>query len=137
MKATPRFPASYVNTGVERALAALAAAPSEQTLSALLDAATKGGLVLDITGSSAETGTHVRTVASTDGKQVLPLFTSMKELQRAVAETAEEGMQVQATIVPSRQALELIRTDDDFVAVQFNPGPDALVVARAHVEAAL
>lgn len=137
MKTTPRFPASYVNTAVESALDALAAAPGEKTLTALLAAAQKGGLVLDVTGSTPETGTHVRTIASTDGRPVLPLFTSMEQLKTAVGQASVgAGTAVQAAIVPAAQALRLIASDD-FVAVQFNPGDAAQVVARAHVEAAL
>lgn len=153
----PQFPASYVNTAVEHALADLAAAPGERTLAALLDAAQRGGLVLDITGSDPESP-HVRTIASTDGRPVLPLFTSMEQLEiavgQALAQDADgeaagaqpsgaqaagaqhEGTAVQAAIVPARQALGLIESDD-FVAVQFNPGQAAQVIARTHIEVAL
>jgi hypothetical protein len=150
----PQFPASYVNTAVERALADLAAAPGERTLAALLDAAQRGGLVLDITGSDPESP-HVRTIASTDGRPVLPLFTSMEQLEIAVGQALalaqdadgqasgaqaagaqHEGTAVQAAIVPARQALGLIESDD-FVAVQFNPGQAAQVIARTHIEVAL
>lgn len=159
-----QFPASYVNTAVERALDDLAAAPGEETLAALLDAAQHGALVLDVTGSDAESP-HVRTVASTDGHPVLPLFTSMEQLEIAVGQALAapvsggqasggqvpegrasaaqpsdgqqlEGAAVQAAIVPARQALELIESDD-FIAVQFNPGQAAQVIARAHIEVAL
>jgi len=162
--AAPQFPASYVNTAVERALADLAEAPGEETLAALLDAAQRGGLVLDITGSDAR-DPRVRTVASTDGRPVLPLFTSMEQLEIAVGQAlaaqsagrqasggrggdgaqggdsaqgadGAQGAAVQAVIVPARQALELIGSDD-FVAVQFNPGQAAQVIARSHVELAL
>ena len=145
----PQFPASYVNTAVERALTYLAAAPGEETLAALLDAAQRGGLVLDVTGSDPESP-HVRTIASTEGRPVLPLFTSMEQLEIAVgqalaAEASDaqapgaprpEETAVQAAIVPARQALELIESDD-FVAVQFNPGQAAQVIARSHVDLAL
>jgi hypothetical protein len=129
-----QFPASYVNTGVEHALVNLAAAPGEATLAALLDAARRGALVVDVTGSDPESP-HVRTIASTDGRPVLPLFTSIEQLELAVGQ-ATEGTAVQAAIVPARQALELIESDD-FIAVQFNPGPSAQVIARSHVEVAL
>lgn len=134
----PQFPASYVNTAVEQALADLAAAPGEQTLAALLDAAQRGGLVLDITGSDPQ-NPHVRTITSTDGRPVLPLFTSMEQLEIAVGQALAQdadGTAVQAAIVPARQALGLIESDD-FVAVQFNPGQAAQVVARTHIEVAL
>lgn len=129
-----RFPASYVNTGVEQALVNLAEAPGEATLAALLDASRHGALVIDITGSDPESP-HVRTIASTDGRPVLPLFTSIEQLELAVGQAAE-GTAVQAAIVPARRALELIESDD-FIAVQFNPGQAAQVIARSHVEVAL
>jgi len=130
-----RFPHSYVNTPVLRALEDLRAAPSDEKLTALVDAALTGGLVVDITGSTQETGPQARTVISSDGQGVLPLFTSMRALEDAVAASAPDTM-VQATILPARDALTLV-TADDLAAVQFDPGPQALVVARAHIEAAL
>jgi hypothetical protein len=137
VKATPRFPATYVNTAVERAIDALHEAPSERTLHGLLSAAQKGGLVLDVTGSTPETGTQVRTIVSTEGQLVLPLFTSMAQLKLAVGQSAVgAGTAVQAAVVSARQALELV-TGDGLIAVQFNPGGTSQVVARAHVEAAL
>jgi hypothetical protein len=65
----------------------------------------------------------------------------MAELRRAVdaaADTATEsaGTQVQAIVIPAKEALALISTAD-FVAVQFNPGGTTMVVARSHVESAL
>ncbi len=140
VKPRPPFPKSYENTAVRRALESLAATPSLEGLEELLTASMKGGLVVDVTGSSPETGTRVRTIASTDGRPVLPLFTSIRELQTAVGKTNDEleveGSLVQSVIIPAREALELIGTAD-FIAVQFNPGTHAQVVAREHVEAAL
>lgn len=130
-----RFPHSYVNTPVLRALEDLHAAPSEEKLTVLLDAALTGGLVVDITGSTQETGPQARTLISSDGHGILPLFTSMRALEDAVGASAPDTM-VQATILPAREALALV-TADDLAAVQFDPGPRALVVARTHVEAAL
>jgi hypothetical protein len=95
----------------------------------------KGALVVDVTGSTPETGARARTISSTDGQLVLPLFTSMRELETAVAQS-EAGAAVQAIIIPGREALELIATAA-FAAVQFNPGSHGQVVAREHVEAAL
>jgi len=135
MAAAPRFPHSYVNTAVLRALDDLRATPSEDTLTALLDAAQRGGLVVDITGSTQETGPQARTLISSEGHGVLPLFTSMRALEDAVGASAPDTM-VQATILPGREALALV-TADDLAAVQFDPGPRALVVARSHIEAAL
>lgn len=134
--AAPRFPQSYENVPVRKALAAIAAKPSLEALDVLLDAATKGGLVIDVTGSTEEAGTHVRTLSSTDGEPVLPLFTSMKALRSAVGQVAAKGTQVQAVILPALEALALIETAD-FVAVQFDPGTVTMVVARSHIESAL
>ncbi|MDQ1583989.1 MAG: hypothetical protein QOF36_2043 [Microbacteriaceae bacterium] len=140
MKPAPRFPKSYENVAVRRALESLAAEPSREGLAALLRAALTGGLVVDVTGSTAETGTRIRTIASTNGELVLPLFTSMAALRHAVgaagSTTEAAGSQVQAIVIPAREALALITTAE-FVAVQFNPGATTMVVARSHVEGAL
>lgn len=135
MKPRPPFPRSYENVAVRRALESLVASPSLEGLDELLTASVKGALVVDVTGSTPGTGTRVRTISSTDGRLVLPLFTSMRELEQAVG-TTDAGAAVQAIVIPAREALELIDTAD-FVAVQFNPGSQAQVVAREHVEAAL
>lgn len=134
-KQARRFPHSYVNTGLEHAIQNLYASPSEDKLPELLIAASKGGLVVDITGSTQESGPQARTLISSEGHGVLPLFTSMKTLEEAVGASAP-GTMVQATILPAREALALVETPD-IQAVQFNPGPFGLVVARAHIEAAL
>jgi hypothetical protein len=142
VKPAPRFPKSYENVAVRRALETLATEPSLDGLTTLMRAALTGGLVVDVTGSTAETGTRIRTIASTTGELVLPLFTSMAELQRAVgaavASTSAEsaGARVQAVVIPAREALALITTAE-FVAVQFNPGGTTMIVARSHVENAL
>ncbi|MGO4301962.1 SseB family protein [Leifsonia sp. RAF41] len=132
-----RFPQSYENALVKKALAAIAAEPSRESLDALLTAATKGGLVVDVTGSTPQ-DTRLRTISSTTGEAVLPLFTSMNALRSAVAQAAEgDGARVQAVIVPALEALGFIRTAD-FVAVQFDPGAaHTMVVARSHIESAL
>lgn len=132
-----RFPQSYENAPVRKALAVIAAQPTLQNLDALLAAATQGGLVVDVTGSTPD-DTRLRTISSTTGEAVLPLFTSMDALRAAVAQTAGgEGSPVQAVIVPALEALGFIRTAD-FVAVQFDPGADhTMVVARSHIESAL
>ena len=137
MAVTPRFPSSYENVPVRKALAAITAEPSIPNLDALLTAAVKGGLVVDVTGSTPE-NTTLRTISSTTGEAVLPLFTSMKALRDAVGSTPGGGGQkVQAVIVPSVEALRFIATAD-FVAVQFNPGAEeTMVVARSHIESAL
>ncbi|TAM70577.1 MAG: SseB family protein [Microbacteriaceae bacterium] len=135
MKQPARFPHSYVNTGVEHAIQDVFATQSESALPGLLRAALKGGLVVDITGSTQESGPRARTLVSSEGHGVLPLFTSMKTLEEAVGAVAA-GTMVQATILPAREALALVQTPD-IAAVQFNPGPFGLVVARRHIEAML
>lgn len=137
MAQSPRFPQSYENVAVRKALAAIAAEPTLENLDALLAAATKGGLVVDVTGSTPQ-DTRLRTLTSTAGEPVLPLFTSMKALRDAVGATEEgAGTQVQAVIVPALEALGFIRSAP-FVAAQFNPGADqTMVVARSHIESAL
>jgi hypothetical protein len=135
--AAPRFPQTYENVPVRSALAAIVAEPSLPHLEALLAAAQKGGLVVDVTGSTPD-DTRLRTISSTTGEQVLPLFTSMKALRSAVGRAAEgSGTTVQAVIVPAAEALGFIRTAE-FVAVQFDPGSEnTMVVARSHIESAL
>ncbi|MFF9564220.1 SseB family protein [Leifsonia sp. NPDC014704] len=135
--AQPRFPQSYENVPVRTALTTLAAEPTLENLDALLAAAVKGGLVVDVTGSTPQE-TRLRTISSTTGEAVLPLFTSMNALRAAVAQSAEgEGARVQAAIVPALEALRFIRTAE-FVAVQFDPGAaHTMVVARSHIESAL
>lgn len=135
--AQPRFPQSYENVPVRTALTALAAEPTLENLDALLATAVKGGLVVDVTGSTPQ-DTRLRTISSTTGEAVLPLFTSMNALRAAVAQSADgEGARVQAVIVPALEALGFIRTAE-FVAVQFDPGAaHTMVVARSHIESAL
>lgn len=137
MAPAPRFPQTYENVPVRRALAAIAAEPTLENLEVLLAAAVKGGLVVDVTGSTPQ-DTRLRTISSTTGEPVLPLFTSMKALRGAVGQTAEgAGTKVQAVIVPAVEALGFIRTAE-FVAVQFDPGSEqTMVVARSHIESAL
>jgi len=131
----PRFPQSYENRALVSALDKLIASPSEQTLAALLEAALRGGITVDVTGSSAD-DLRVRTIQTTDGRQVLPLFSSMKELKATVDAAGDRGAKVNGIIVPGRQALGFIETAD-FVAVQFNPRMPGGIVAREHIERAL
>lgn len=137
MAQTPRFPQSYVNVPVRTALAGIVAEPTLERLEALLAAAVTGGLVVDVTGSTPQ-DTRLRTISSTTGEPVLPLFTSIKALRAAVGQTAEgAGTKVQAVIVPAVEALGFVRTAE-FVAVQFDPGSEqTMVVARSHIESAL
>ena len=138
----PAYPQTYENVPVRVALEQIATEPTRAALDDLLAASQRGGLVIDVTGSTAETGTRLRTIASTAGEPVLPLFTSIDQLKSAVQAAAEEAgsvsaVEVQAVILPAREALELIGSAD-FVAAQFNPGSrTAMVVARSHIEEAL
>ena len=138
-----RFPSDYENTAVRAAAQVVMDSPTREALGALLDAAQVGGLAVDVTGSTAETGARVRMVSSTDGRPVLPLFTSVAAVQAAVAsadpvESVLEGEQppVQAAILDATEALGLVRSAP-FIAVQFDPGTIGLVVAREHVDRAL
>jgi len=128
------FPRSYVNTPVRDTLASYSAAPSVALIEAVLAAAQSGGLAVDVTGSTAESGLRIRMIASTAGELVLPLFTSLAELGLAVPEDQRDG--VQGNLMPAAQALGLINAAD-FVAVQFDPGSRAVVVKRSLIEAAL
>lgn len=130
-----RFPHSYTNTAVARALDALHQEPNDERLGEVLDAATRGGLVVDITGTNEESGAQARTLVSSDGHTVLPLFTSMRVLEEAVG-AASPGTLVQAAILPAKDALALALAEN-IAAVQLDPGPNALVVARPHIEALL
>jgi hypothetical protein len=138
----PPYPQAYENVPVRVALEQIAAEPTPEALDDLLAASQRGGLVIDVTGSTAETGTRLRTIVSTAGEPVLPLFTSIDQLKSAVQAAAEEAgsvsaVEVRAVILPAREALELIESAD-FVAAQFNPGSStAMVVARSHIQEAL
>lgn len=131
----PRFPQSYENRALVSALDKLVADPGEATLEALLQAALSGGLTVDVTGSSPS-DLRLRTIQTTDGREVLPLFSSMKELKATVHAAGDRGAKVSGIIVPGRQALGFIDSAD-FVAVQFNPRMPGGVVAREHIERAL
>jgi hypothetical protein len=128
------FPRSYVNQPVRDALDAFQAAPSVDGIAAALAAARTGGLVVDVTGSTARTGQRIRTITSTDGQLVLPLFTSLAELGLAVPH--DQRASVQGTILPGADALGLIASAD-FVAVQFDAGSRAIIVKRSFIEDAL
>jgi hypothetical protein len=132
----PAFPQSYENRAAAVALDRLVEAPGEETLAALLDAALRGGLTVDVTGSPSPQDLRLRTLQTTDGQQVLPLFTSMKELKATADAAGLGGTKVNGIIVPGRQALGFIESAD-FVAVQFNPRLAGGIVAREHVLRAL
>ncbi|MFB2557114.1 SseB family protein [Herbiconiux liangxiaofengii] len=123
----PAFPKSYSNRPLRKALETFAALPNRTTLDALLKAMRSGGLVVDITGTTDAADPQLRTLLSTSGEPVLPLFTSIAELRLAVPE--EQRAAAQAMILPAAEALALVTTAD-FVAVQFDAGSLAQVVKR-------
>ncbi len=127
---TPAFPKSYTNRALRRALETFAALPNRTTLDALLSAMRSGGIVVDISGTTDQADPQVRTLLSTSGELVLPLFTSLAELRLAVPEEARAT--AQAMILPAADALALVQTAD-FVAVQFDAGSIAQVVKRDFV----
>ena len=126
----PAFPKSYVNRPLRKALEAFRALPNRTTLDALLKAMRTGALVVDITGTTDAADPRVRTILSTAGELVLPLFTSVAELRAAVPD--DQRATAQAMILPAADALALIETAD-FVAVQFDVGSIGQVVKRDYV----
>lgn len=110
------------------------ASPTTAAVDLLLTTCLEGSLVVDVTGSQPGGIPHVRTVATTTGEQVLPLFTSTDEVRTAVPRA--QHPRVQMLVLPGREAFALIDTAD-FVAVQLDPGSLAQVVARSFVERAL
>ena len=126
----PSFPKSYSNRPLRKALETFAALPTRATLDALLAALGTGGLVVDISGTTDAADPRLRTILSTDGELVLPLFTSVSELRLAVPE--ESRAAAQAMILPAPEALALLDTAE-FVAVQLDPGSIAQVVKREFV----
>lgn len=123
--------ADYVNEGVQAAVSALSAQPDWQRLAEFLQALAEGFLVVDVTATNKKKATHIRTVRSTKGELVLPVFTSMTELRLAVPKQQQE--QVRGAMMPAREALGLILSDR-FVAAQVDAGSSALVVKREYVE---
>jgi len=120
----------YVNEGVRDSLAALQQTPDYERLAEFLNALREGFLVADVTGTHKKKSTRVRTVRSTKGQLLLPLFTSMDELRLAYPKG--RGDQAKGAIMPALEALRLIQTSP-FVAVQFNAGSAVLPVVRKYV----
>lgn len=127
---------NYENTAVREALRELQATPDYERLAAFLRSLREGFLVVDITGASAKKrkGPRVRTIRSTNGQLVLPIFTSMDEL-RAVAPASRRD-EVKGAIMPALAALALI-TSDRFVAAEFNKASAAQVILRKYISLAL
>ncbi|MWV48253.1 SseB family protein [Rathayibacter sp. VKM Ac-2803] len=132
--ARPLRPGPARNAPAREALEALVAEPTREGVTRLLDACLAGSLVVDVTGSQPGGVPHVRTVATTTGEQVLPLFTSTDEVRAAVPR--QQHPRVQMLVLPGRDAFALIDTAD-FVAVQLDPGSLAQVITRSFIEDAL
>lgn len=126
--------ADYANEGAREAINAFLTTPDWERLAELLTALREGYLVTDVTGTQTKKRTHVRTIRSTKGQLLLPLFTSMGELRAAVPKA--KAAHVKGAVMPSLEALRLIRSDR-FVAVQLNSGPKQLVVLRKFIDCAL
>lgn len=123
------------NAAVRDAIIALQAAPDYARLAAVLEALRGGFLIADVTGTPKKKPTRTRTIRSTTGQLILPIFTSMNELRAAVPHAQAEA--ARGAIMPAKSALRLIRSDR-FVAAQINPGsPTELVIVRKYVELAL
>lgn len=123
--------ADYENSGVRAALTALHQTPDHEHLAALLNALREGYLVVDVTGvASKRKGARVRTIRSTSGQLVLPIFTSMDRL-RAVA-PAPRRDEAKGAIMPAQAALAIIGSDR-FVAAEIDKDADGLVVLRKYV----
>lgn len=121
----------YVNETVRNALRDLQRSPDYEHLAAFLNSLREGYLVVDVTGtSSKKRGPRVRTIRSTRGQLVLPLFTSMDEL-RALA-PAGRREETKGAVMPALDALALIGADR-FVAAEFDKASAALVVLRKYV----
>jgi len=123
------------NPAARSALEALAAAPSFELLERVFEACRAGMLVADVTGSTPGVEPTVRTILSTDGRVVLPLFTSAAELRAAVPK-AQRGT-LQAVAMSGEKALRLALADESVVAVQFDPASIGQVVVREHIERTL
>ncbi|MCB1273817.1 MAG: SseB family protein [Leucobacter sp.] len=123
--------ADYENAEVRAALDALQQAPDYAHLAAFLNALREGYLVVDVTGTPKEKATRIRTIRSTTGQLLLPVFTSMAELRAAVPKAKAD--KVKGAILPALEALRLIRSDR-FVAAQVDAGSAALVVLRKYID---
>lgn len=125
----------YENAAARAALLAFTGTPDYEHLAALLNALREGFLVVDVTGAaSKKKGARVRTIRSTTGQLVLPIFTSMAEL-RALA-PASAGEELKGAIMPARAALSLI-TADRFVAAEFDKASAGLVCLRKFIVLAI
>lgn len=123
--------ADYENADARAALLAFQATPDYEHLAAFLTSLREGYLVIDVTGTSAKKrGARVRTIRSTNGQLVLPIFTSMDELRAVVP--ADRRDTLQGAVMVAREALALIASDR-FAAAEFDKSSAALVVLRKYV----
>ncbi|QIM15492.1 SseB family protein [Leucobacter insecticola] len=122
--------ADYANDNVQAALKALQDTPDYEHLAAFLTALRDGYLVVDVTGTSPKRGPRVRTIRSTKGQLVLPLFTSMDELRAAVP--ANQREKLKGAVMIASEALALIGSDR-FVAAEFDKASAALVILRKYI----
>ncbi|GAA2177591.1 hypothetical protein GCM10009847_04080 [Leucobacter tardus] len=129
--------ADYANAGARQALDAFHAAPDYTHLAALLTALRDDYLVVDVTGTrtggGGKKGARVRTIRSTTGQLVLPIFTSMAELRAAVTDT--QRAELKGAVMPALEALRLI-SSDRFVAAELDHASAKLVLLRKYVELA-
>lgn len=122
----------YANAEAEAALAALQAEPDYVHLAAFLNAIREGHLVVDVTGTSTKKrGPRVRTIRSTKGQLVLPIFTSMAQL-RSTAPAGHRREEITGVVMPAKEALALIASDR-FVAAEFNKASASFVILRKYV----
>lgn len=127
--------ADYVNESAQAALADFQATPDYEHLAVFLNSLREGYLVVDVTGEPSKKKRHrIRTIRSTKGQLVLPLFTSMEELREVVP--ADRRHMMRGAVMPARDALAFIGADR-FVAAEFNKGPKSLVLLRKYVALAL
>ncbi|MBP1326626.1 hypothetical protein JOF28_001858 [Leucobacter exalbidus] len=121
----------YVNESAQAALTAFQATPDYEHLAAFLNALREGYLVVDVTGEPSKKKRHrIRTIRSTTGKLVLPLFTSMDELRAVVPGDRRHLMR--GAVMPARDALGLIAADR-FVAAEFDKSSASLVLLRKYI----
>lgn len=126
--------ADYENVAVREALLALQQDGTYERLAQFLNALRDGFLVADVTGTHKKKSTRVRTIRSTKGQLLLPLFTSMNELRAAHAKAKPD--EAKGAIMPALEALRLMKTSP-FVAVEFDAGSAALVVLRKFIDLVL
>lgn len=125
--------ADYANEGVREALQRLQQVSDYPHLAEFLTSLRQGYLVIDVTGTSTKRGPRVRTIRSTNGQLVLPLFTSMAELRAAIP--AQDQEHLKGAVMVAREALALINSDR-FVAAEVDKASAALVILRKYISLA-